>query len=108
MMDERDEKLKNFLKANQSKVPSASSDEWRTLNQRLDKKSLFSFLSFKILAPISIAAALIFVLLTSVPQANETTSTENQKIAEFIWNSYGYIDEMGVDSENDLYWDVEL
>lgn len=108
MMDEQDKKLKNFLKTNQSKIPPAGDDEWQSLSRRLDKKSIFKIQSWKILAPISVAAAIGLLLLISTPQNTKTSSSENLKIAEFIWSSYGYIDDVGADSESDLYWDVEL
>ncbi len=102
MMDKKDKDLKAFLKSHDSKIPPPPEKEWDQLQKRIHSQGPI-WRRWNLLLPMGglLAASLLFIVMRPGGEA------KNLQIAEFMWDSYSYIDELEYEADDDLYWDLK-
>jgi hypothetical protein len=102
MMDEKDKDLREFLKSHDSKIPPPPDEEWDRLQSRIHSL-LPIWKRWNLVFPIGglLAASLLFLMI------RPSEEPKNLQIAEFMWDSYSYVDELEYEADDDLYWDLK-
>lgn len=104
-MDKKDKELREFLKNNSSKIPQAPVEEWSHIQRQLNSTGSL-WRPWKFILPIGGLVAASLLVLLVLPNINSKPEQQNIQIAEFMWDSYSYVDELEYEADDDLYWEL--
>ena len=85
MTEHKDEKLKSFLKDNDSSVPPGTSNEWENIQRRIQVKSEKTRRNFFIF-PAGIAACLLAVFIWQIG-FNKTPQISDDELIAYIFEA---------------------
>lgn len=100
MSEDKDLKLKNFLKQNESAVPQPVKEEWSTILQKTTEPSKTFDFHFWKLGLATVAIAVFAIVMT--PKKTTQVAFDAEEMTAIMLDTYDYIDDITVEPDDYL------